>query len=68
VDVLIRRLPGDTPCGWVRNAARAGRTQRLLTLAQLRDERVDMFTTVIVGNRSTVRAGDRLITPRGYRK
>jgi len=68
VDILLRHQPGTLPCGWVRNIGREGQTSRLLTLQSLREETVDMFTTVIVGNRSTVRKGDRLITPRGYRK
>ena len=68
VDILLRHQPGDTPCGWVRNIARVGQEQRILTLAVLRNERVDMFTTVVVGNSQTICKHDRLITPRGYRK
>lgn len=66
-DILLRRKPADTPCGWVRNAARAGQRRKVLTLAQLREERVDMFTTVVVGNSQTFVKHGRLITPRGYR-
>ena len=60
------RAPG-TPCGWVRNIGRGGQTSRLLTLAALQEEEVDMFTTVFVGASSTRAEGGRLITPRGYR-
>ena len=68
VDILLRHQPGDTPCGWVRNIARAAQAQKILTLAELRHEQVDMFTTVLVGNSQTRRVNGRLITPRGYRK
>jgi len=64
--ILLRHRSGDTPCGWVRNIARAGETRKILTLAALPDERVDMFTTVIVGSSQTVLRDGRLVTPRGY--
>ncbi len=56
----------DTACGWVRNIGRAGQTCRILPLGALREEAVDMFTTVFVGSSATFVRGDRLITPRGY--
>ena len=56
----------DTVCGWVRNIGRAGEESRILTLAALREETVDMFTTVFIGSSATFARGDRLITPRGY--
>ena len=55
-----------TPCGWVRNIGRDGQEKRLLTLAQLRDAEVDMFTTVFIGSTSTRQIGENLVTPRGY--
>ena len=66
-EILLRRLPGETPCGWVRNIAREGQTKKITTLDRLARERVDMFTTVIVGNSATILKDGRLITPRGYR-
>ena len=39
-----------TVCGTVRNIGRAGEAAALLTLGELRDTQVDMFTTVFVGN------------------
>ena len=38
-----------------------------MTLAELRDTPVDMFTTVFVGSSATKRVGGYLATPRGYR-
>lgn len=68
-DILIAagKSP-DTRCGWVRSIGRAGQDSRLLTLEALREERVDMFTTVFIGSSATEIKGGRLVTPRGYRK
>lgn len=65
-EILLRVRSGDTACGWVRNIGRAGQERRLLTLEELRDEEVDMFTTVFVGSSRTRCAGGRMVTPRGY--
>ena len=66
-EVLVRagKDPG-TACGWVRNIGRAGQEARTLTLAELADAEVDMFTTVFVGSCATRRLGPWLVTPRGY--
>ncbi len=56
----------DTVCGWVRNIGRDGQESRVLTLAALREETVDMFTTVFIGNAATRRQGEKMVTPRGY--
>ncbi len=66
--LLDAGLAPATACGWVRNIGREGQTARLLTLAELQEAEVDMFTTVYVGASSTRREGERLITPRGYRR
>lgn len=56
----------DTVCGTVRNIGRAGEEAGLLTLGQLQDTQVDMFTTVFVGNSQTKVLGGKMVTPRGY--
>ena len=56
----------DTVCGTVRNIGRAGEEARILTLAELGDAPVDMFTTVFVGNSQTRVIGGKMVTPRGY--
>ena len=66
-DILLREKSPDTVCGWVRNIGREGQQHRLLTLARLRDEQVDMFTTVFIGNAATRVLGGKMVTPRGYR-
>ncbi|MCD8212234.1 MAG: precorrin-3B C(17)-methyltransferase [Oscillospiraceae bacterium] len=66
-DILLEDLSAETVCGWVRNIGRDGQESRILTLGQLRDEKLDMFTTVFIGASSTRMAGGRMVTPRGYR-
>ena len=58
----------DTVCGIVRNIGREGQTARILTLAQLENTAVDMFTTVYIGNAATKQLGGKMVTPRGYRR
>ena len=65
-DILLREKSPDTVCGWVRNIGREGQQHRLLTLARLRDEQVDMFTTVFIGAATTQAVAGRMVTPRGY--
>lgn len=62
-----QRQGPDTVCGLVRCIGRDGQTARLLTLAELEDTAVDMFTTVFVGNAATQILHGRMVTPRGYR-
>lgn len=66
-DILL--AAGKSPrtwCGWVRNIGRTGRESRILTLGELREQTVDMSTTVFVGSSGTERRDGRLVTPRGY--
>lgn len=65
-DIIQRARGPQTVCGWVRNIGREGQTHRVLSLAQLGDEQVDMFTTVFIGNTSTKELAGRMVTPRGY--
>lgn len=58
----------DTVCGLVRNIGREGQTSRVLTLAELENTPVDMFTTVYIGNAATRAISGWMVTPRGYRK
>ena len=64
-DILLDVKSPDTVSGWVRNIGREGQEMKILTLGELRDEELDMFTTVFVGSSKTRRIGDRMVTPRG---
>jgi precorrin-3B C17-methyltransferase len=57
----------ETVCGFVRNIGRDGEEMEVLTLAQLKDTNVDMFTTVYIGNSMTREINGRMVTPRGYK-
>jgi len=56
----------DTLVGVVRNAYREGQEVRVVRLADLRPEDVDMDTILIVGSSRTKLVGGKLITVRGY--
>ena len=66
-DIILRHRPGKTICGYERNIGREGQESRILTLSQLRETAVDMFTTVYIGNSETMAIGGKMVTPRGYR-
>ena len=57
----------ETLCGVVRSIGREGQSSCLLTLAELEQTAVDMFTTVFVGNAATQNLRGKMVTPRGYR-
>lgn len=56
----------NTPVGIVRNAGRADQKMWLTSLEKLKDEPVDMFCVVIIGNSKTYCKNGKMITPRGY--
>ena len=66
-DILL--ASGKTPetvCGWVRNIGREGQEKQLLTLGELRDVQLDMFTTVFIGSAGTRNIQGNMVTARGY--
>ena len=65
-EILLEKKDPETVCGIVRNIGREGEEKKLLTLRELRDTPVDMFTTVFIGSSATVRIGDHMVTKRGY--
>ena len=67
-DILLETIEEERPCGYVRSIGRDGEEHHVYTLAELRNTEVDMFTTVFIGNSMSRIIGDRLVTPRGYRK
>jgi len=66
-DILLLRIEEERPCGLVRNIGRENTENKVLTLKELRDTEVDMFTTVFVGNSESRIINGRLITGRGYK-
>lgn len=66
-DLMMRYKAPETVCGLVENIGRDGEAMRVLTLQELKKTKVDMFTTVFVGNSQTKKIGRKMVTPRGYR-
>lgn len=66
-DIVLKHRSGETVCGYVRNIGRDGQESHVLTLSELRDTAVDMFTTVYIGNSETKIIAGKMVTPRGYR-
>ena len=58
-DIVLAHRGPETVCGWVRNAGRAQEEHQVLTLGELQEAQVDMFTTVFIGSAATRRIGDR---------
>ncbi len=67
-DIVLEVLPEETCCGIARNIGREGQETEIMTLRELRDTEVDMFTTVFIGNLDTRNFGDYMVTLRGYRE
>lgn len=67
VNLMLNFKDPTTPCGYVKNIGREGESSVICSLSQLLNEKVDMFTTVIVGNSQTKIIKNKLVTPRGYR-
>ena len=64
--ILLETLSPDQVCGTARNIGREGEEVHVCTLEELGHVQADMFTTVFIGNASTKRMGDKMVTPRGY--
>lgn len=54
-------------CGFVENIGRDGTKSETCTLGEIMDKKVDMFTTVFIGNSQSEICGDFIITKRGYK-
>lgn len=65
-ELVLKHRGAGTMCGYVRNIGREGESGTVLTLEELRETQVDMFTTVFIGNSQTREINGKLVTPRGY--
>ena len=66
-DLMLRYKSEETVCGIVGNIGRDGESEKVMTLKELRDTQVDMFTTVFIGNSQTKNINGKMVTPRGYK-
>ena len=67
-EILLEILPPETACGYVKNIGREGCSAHYCSLSKLKDEEVDMFTTVFIGNSESRMINKKLVTPRGYKR
>lgn len=65
-DLVLKYQPEDLVCGIVESIGREGEKACLYSLKELRDIKVDMFTTVFIGNSQTKIINGHMVTPRGY--
>lgn len=66
-DLMMQYKSPETVCGTVTQIGRDGEVGRVMTLKELRDTKVDMFTTVFIGNSQTKNINGKMVTPRGYK-
>ena len=65
-EILLQYKVPDTPVAVVKSAYREGERIVLTTLDRMAEAEVGMLTTILIGNASTFRYLDFLVTPRGY--
>lgn len=65
-EAVLQYKSEDTICGIVSNIGREGEAMSVMTLGELKETKVDMFTTVFIGNKSTKIIDGKMVTQRGY--
>lgn len=66
IDIVIQHIDHNPPVALVKNAGRDGNENRLVTLAAMDFDFIDMKTVVVIGNSQTFVRNGKMITPRGY--
>lgn len=66
-DIILKYRGENTVCGIVENIGREGESSKVLSLKELRETSVNMFTTVYIGNSNTKVINGKMVTPRGYK-
>ena len=67
-EIMEKYIEKSRPCGYVKNIGRDGTEICVCSFEELKEESVDMFTTVFIGNSSTKVIDKKLVTPRGYNR
>ena len=65
--IIMNHRAEDTPVGIVRGAMRENQEVCIVPLKDLHNSRIDMQTTVFIGNSQTQMYCDFMVTPRGYK-
>ncbi|MFV0343754.1 MAG: precorrin-3B C(17)-methyltransferase [Anaerocolumna sp.] len=66
-EIVMQYKESSTICGFVQNIGREGESFQILSLLELKDAQIDMFTTVYIGNSATKVINGKMVTPRGYK-
>lgn len=66
-EIVLQYASPETVCGIAKNIGREGEGISVMTLAELKETPVDMFSTVFIGNSQTKNIDGKMVTPRGYR-
>lgn len=64
--ILLKYRKKDTPVGIVNNAQRKNQHSVITTLENMLNQKIDMNTTIVIGNSKTYIDNNFMITPRGY--
>jgi precorrin-3B C17-methyltransferase len=63
---LRETIEAERICGVARNTGRDGESFKITSLEKLDSEKIDMLTTVFIGNSRTKNINGKMVTPRGY--
>ena len=63
-DIILESVGAERACGIAVNIGRSNSFSKAMTLSELRDTEVDMFTTVFIGNSESYIRNGKLITSR----
>lgn len=66
-DIILKYRNSNTITGIVKNIGREGEKSALMTLEELKEQSVDMFTTVFIGSTRTKNINGKMVTSRGYK-
>ncbi|MDO5717602.1 MAG: precorrin-3B C(17)-methyltransferase [Tissierellia bacterium] len=66
IDIIREHRSAENIVGIVRNAGRDGMDKFICKLDEIDYEKVDMMSTLIIGNSQTREKNGKMITPRGY--
>jgi cobalt-precorrin 5A hydrolase/precorrin-3B C17-methyltransferase len=67
-DILRTQRPPGTPVVLARNVTRPDEQLTRTTLGDLDPAQADMLTVVLIGNSQSYWSGEKLVTPRGYKR
>jgi precorrin-3B C17-methyltransferase len=66
--ILLKYRSRETPVGLVKSAYRERQKVVITTLGDMLEHEIGMLTTVIIGNSTSFRYENKIITPRGYQR